>query len=174
MSEVEITLREATGNDTKELLAISQQVSQETDFLIMDERGMNLPEELLATQLDAIYESDTNFLLLAFADDQAIGAASIRASDEARIAHIGEVGIFIAKDYWGLGLGTLMLEELLAIVNEESALGRLELTVQERNPRAIHLYEKFDFQTEAILARGAKSEDGEYLDVRLMSLLVGE
>lgn len=172
MSEVEITLREAIPEDAEKLLQLSKQVSLETDFLIMDERGMNLSSELLAGELAAIYESESNYLLLAFADQEVIGAASIRASDEERIAHIGEVGVFIAKEYWGMGLGTLLMEELIDFANESSIIARLELTVQSRNQAAVHLYEKIGFETEGLLKRGAKSLQGEYLEVRLMSLMI--
>ena len=174
MSEVEMTLREAIPDDAKQLIALSQQVSRETDFLIMDENGMNLPVALLAEELGAIYESETNFLIVALVGETLVGAASIRAGVEPRIEHIGEVGIFIAKEYWGLGLGTLLMEELLFVATQSPILGRLELTVQERNQAAIHLYEKMGFQTEAFIQRGAKSETGEYLQTRLMSFLLND
>ena len=172
MSEVEVTLREAIPEDAAQLLALSQQVSRETDFLLMDENGMGLPVDLLAQELGAIYDSPNNFLVVAFVGEILAGAASIRAGVEPRIEHIGEVGIFIAKEYWGFGLGTLMMEEVLWLAKESQQLARLELTVQERNTAAIHLYEKIGFYTEAQMKRGAKSETGEYIDTRLMSLLI--
>ena len=52
------------------------------------------------------------------------------------MAHVGEIGLSILKDYWGMGLGSLLLEELLEWISEVGLLTRLELTVQARNERA--------------------------------------
>ena len=38
--EISLTIREAQPNDASELLAMMQQVEEETDFLVMDEQGM--------------------------------------------------------------------------------------------------------------------------------------
>ncbi|OJG90049.1 hypothetical protein RV16_GL001859 [Enterococcus saccharolyticus] len=148
-----------------------KQVSQETEFLVMDE-GLNLTPASLAHHIEAIDDSENNLLLLAYNGAQLIGTASVRASDEKRIAHIGEVGISILKDYWGFGLGSVLLEEVIAWAHDSAGIRRLELTVQAQNKRAIHLYEKFDFQVEATMARGAVGNDGRFLDVLLMSVMI--
>jgi RimJ/RimL family protein N-acetyltransferase len=88
------------------------------------------------------------------------------------LKHIGEIGISILKEYWGYGLGTVMLEEIIAWAKEAGVIKRLEIKVQERNTRALNLYEKVDFETEGIIRRGFLSEDNEYLDIVLMSYLV--
>ncbi|MEG2644429.1 MAG: GNAT family N-acetyltransferase, partial [Enterococcus sp.] len=67
MSEVEITLREAIPDDAAEIQKVSRQIAKETDFLIMDETGLGLTEELLQLQLADLYESENNILLLALA-----------------------------------------------------------------------------------------------------------
>ena len=41
---------------------------------------------------------------------------------------------------------------------------RLELTVQARNERAVHLYQKFGFDIEGTKKRGARTKNGEFLD----------
>ncbi|REC33373.1 GNAT family N-acetyltransferase [Enterococcus pseudoavium] len=172
MSEVEITLREAIPADAAEVLRVSQQIAAETDFLIMDEVGLCLTEELLSLQLADLYESENNLLLLAFADEKILGMASVKAASEYTVAHIGEIGISILKEYWGIGLGTALLDEVIDWSEQASPLRRLELTVQTRNQRAIHLYQKFGFTTEAKLVRGARDVDGNFLDVLLMSKLI--
>ncbi len=172
MSEaIDLIIREAQAIDAENILAVMKQVSQETEFLVMDE-GLNLTPALLAHHIEAIDDSENNLLLLAYNGAQLIGTASVRASDEKRIAHIGEVGISILKDYWGFGLGSVLLEEVIAWAHDSAGIRRLELTVQAQNKRAIHLYEKFDFQVEATMARGAVGDDGRFLDVLLMSVMI--
>jgi RimJ/RimL family protein N-acetyltransferase len=172
MSEVEITLREAIPEDAADLLKVSRQIAKETDFLIMDEAGLGLDEELLELQLANLYESENNVLLLALADDRIVGMASVKAGPEYTVAHIGEMGISVLKELWGIGLGSALLDEVIYLSEKASPLRRLELTVQKRNERAIHLYQKFGFETEATMARGARDAQGEFLEVLLMSKLI--
>ncbi|MDT2614167.1 GNAT family N-acetyltransferase [Enterococcus dongliensis] len=172
MSDIEITLREAIPDDAAELLQVSRKIAQETDFLIMDEAGLGLNTELLALQLADLYESENNLLLLAFADEKIIGMASVKAARESAVAHIGEIGVSVLKEFWGISLGSTLLAEVIDWSEKESSLRRLELTVQKRNERARYLYEKFGFITEATMARGAKTLHGDFLDVLLMSRLI--
>lgn len=170
--EISLTIREAQPNDASELLAMMQQVEEETDFLVMDEQGMELTHEALALSIEYLQDSNNNLLLLACMGQKIIGVVSVKGSEQYRISHVGEVGISILKDYWGLGLGTMLLEEVLIWVKENGVLFRLELDVQTRNERAVHLYQKMGFEIEALMKRGARTDDGDFLDVYRMSLLI--
>lgn len=173
MSEAfEVTIREAEPADALALLKFTKKVALETEFLVMDELGIVLTEELLALQLADLAESDNNLLLLAFVGEELVGNASVKASSDPLIRHIGEVGISILKEYWHLGLGTILLKEIIYWAQEMAEIFRLELTVQTRNQRAIQLYQKMGFEKEASMARGARSQSGEFLTVDLMSLLI--
>lgn len=50
--EISLTIREVQPNDASELLAMMQQVEEETDFLVMDEKGMELTPEALALSIE--------------------------------------------------------------------------------------------------------------------------
>lgn len=168
-SEVNLLIRQAKASDAHDLLTLSQQVASETDYLIMDEYGMGLSEELLAEQLNLLAHAENQLLLLAFDGNTCIGAASIKGNDEYRIQHIGEVGIFILKAYWSLGIGSILMEELLAYAEAVACFKRLELTVQARNYPAQALYQKFGFIQEGCLKYGARTDTGELVDVYLMA-----
>lgn len=169
---VDVVIREALPEDAEKLLAVSQQIGEETEFLVMDGTGMDVDPQSLAFSLEQLHFSPNNLILLVFVDEELAGMASVRASEKERVNHIGEIGISLLKEFWGFGLGSLLMEELIAWAQESGIIRRLELTVQARNPRAIHLYENFGFNTEVIMKRGAKSNAGEFLDVHLMSLLI--
>lgn len=173
MSEaVDISIRETQPEDAAGLKAAMEQIGSETDFLVMDEAGMQLSPELLAGQLTLIAESANNLSLVALDGKRIIGSASVLAESQPRVAHIGEVGISILKEYWGMGLGAYMMEELILWAEASGIIRRLELMVQVRNERAVKLYEKFGFTIEGTLKRGARSDEGQFLDVYLMSLLI--
>src|SRR5699024_8844792 len=76
--ELDLTIREAIPEDAAELLKMTRQIGRETEFLVMDEKGINLPEELLAIQLEDIYESPNNTLFVALLGEQIIGTASLK------------------------------------------------------------------------------------------------
>ncbi len=170
--EIALIIREAVPEDAQNVLALMQKVGQETDFLVMDEKGSNLTPAALAIEIDYLRDSINNLLLVAILDETIVGTISVRAAEQYRISHVGEIGISILKEYWGMGLGTMMLEEVLFWAKENGVLFRLELDVQTRNERAVHLYKKLGFQIEATMKRGARKDNGEFLDVYRMSLLI--
>lgn len=172
MTELQVTIREAVPEDAAELLAVLKIIGKETPFLVMDEKGLELTTEEMMYNLADLYESSNNVLLVAFVDGSIVGTASVKASAKQRMEHIGEIGISLLKEFWGFGLGSLLMEEILLWAKASKVIRRLELTVQDRNQRAIHVYEKMGFQTEAIMKRGAKTDEGEFLEVHLMSQLI--
>ncbi|HSV85375.1 MAG TPA: GNAT family protein [Levilinea sp.] len=85
-----------------------------------------------------------------------------------------EVGIFIGdKQYWNQGYGRKAMEILLVHAFSTMNLHRIFLRVFETNPRAIHSYEKAGFQHEGRM-RAAHFQNGQYIDVLLMSALQPE
>ncbi|EME8252349.1 GNAT family N-acetyltransferase [Enterococcus faecium] len=170
--EIGIILREAVPDDAKDILSMMEQVNSETEFLALDEAELLLPPETLSEELSYMYESNNNLLLLAINEGTIVGTASVKADSQFRLSHVGEVGISILQEYWGMGLGTLMLEEIINWAKEMGVLFRLELDVQVRNERAVHLYQKMGFQIEEVMPRGARTDLGEFLDVYKMSYLI--
>ena len=77
--EVGIILREAVPGDAKDILLMMGQVNKETEFLVLDEAELLLPPETLEEELDYIYESNNNLLLLAIYEGTMIGTASVKA-----------------------------------------------------------------------------------------------
>lgn len=172
MIKQEVSFREATGQDAKGIIALFNQVGSETEFLIMDETGFKGEEEALAKVLDQGLESPNHFCLLALLGDAPIGILSIKAGFQDRINHIGDLFIAIAKPYWGQGIGQILMEEAVSWAEYSDTIRRLELTVQARNIRAVKLYQAFGFEIEGTKRRGAKTRNGEFLDVYLMGRLI--
>ena len=77
--EISLTIREAQPNDASELLAMMQQVEEETDFLVMDEQGMELTPEALALSIEYLQDSNNNLLLLDCMGQKIIGVVSVKA-----------------------------------------------------------------------------------------------
>ena len=172
MEELAITLREAVPEDAEQLLRIMKTLDNQTPFLLVNQQSLNHDNNYMAEQIDYIYEQDNQLILLAFNHDELIGVATVMGETDEPVKHIGEIGISILQDYWGCGLGSLMLEEIIYWAEETTIIKRLEIKVQERNQRAIHLYQKMSFEVEGTIRRGFLSENGDYLDIILMSYLL--
>ena len=105
-------------------------------------------------------------------DDAIAGLVSITADFHERIRHIGQVFIVVKRAFWNQGLGKFLLEEAIDWAENSGVIRRLELTVQVRNERAVHLYQAFGFEIEGIQKRGAYLAEGKFLDVYLMGKLI--
>jgi RimJ/RimL family protein N-acetyltransferase len=85
-----------------------------------------------------------------------------------------ELGIFIGeKAFWNQGYGREAIEMLLQFGFNGLNLNRIFLRVDETNLGGIHCYEHAGFIQEGRL-RQAKFEDGQYIDLLLMSILRSE
>ncbi|NQI71581.1 GNAT family N-acetyltransferase [Streptococcus suis] len=174
MTEKEVYFSEAEPADAVAFIDFMNQVASETDYLVMDESGFRFSPEEMERIFEAGIENPSELCLLAKVGSEVIGAISVKSSKQFRISHIGNIFIAIKKDYWGHGLGTILLDEVIEWAQEMEVLKRLELTVQVRNQAAVHLYQKMGFVIEGTQLRGARTDEGEWLDLYYMGRLIGE
>lgn len=174
MAEKEVYFSEAEPADAVAFIDFMNQVARESDYLVMDESGFRFSQEEMERIFEAGIENPGELCLLAKVGSEVIGAISVKSSKQFRISHIGNIFIAIKKDYWGHGLGTILLDEVIEWAQEMDLLKRLELTVQVRNQAAVHLYQKMGFVIEGTQVRGARTDEGEWLDLYYMGRLIGE
>ncbi|HEL1587297.1 TPA: GNAT family N-acetyltransferase [Streptococcus suis] len=172
MIKKEIYFSEAEPADAAAFIDFMNQVALETDFLVMDETGFRFSQEQMETIFEAGIENPRELCLLAKVGSEVIGAISVKSFRQFRISHIGTIFIAIKKEYWGHGIGSILLEEVSNWAKEVGLLSRLELTVQVRNQAAVHLYQKFGFEIEGTQKRGARTDEGEWLDLYYMGKLL--
>jgi ribosomal protein S18 acetylase RimI-like enzyme len=75
----------------------------------------------------------------------------------------------VLKEYRGQGIGSALLHQALAEARNRG-MERVELSVFDSNLGAIHLYEKFNFETEG-RKKKARKIDGRYEDIIVMALI---
>lgn len=170
--KIEVMIREAIPSDAKKILEFSVQSGSETPFLVYGEEGLDLSESFETIYLEGLLEKDNEVMLLAtINDEELIGIASVGSSHKEKIRHVGEVGITVSEEFWGFGIGTVLMEEIEIWAKESKVIRRLELIVHADNERAIHLYEKMGYKKEGVLAR-AMQIDGIFYEGVIMSLLI--
>ncbi|MEJ6000195.1 GNAT family N-acetyltransferase [Paucibacter soli] len=101
--------------------------------------------------------------LVASAGLHSVGAALRRR-------HVMALGIAVARDAQGQGVGSAILQALLDFADNWGQVLRVELTVYADNARAIRLYERFGFVQEGRMKAYAL-RDGAYVDTLAMARL---
>jgi len=110
-------------------------------------------------------------LVAVTADGRLIGSAGVHAASPAlRRRHAMGLGISVAPDWQGQGVGTALMAGLCDYADRWLGVLRLELTVYADNARALALYERFGFEREGLM-RAYALRDGVYVDTVAMARL---
>ena len=170
-NEKEITLknnrkaifRTQSATDADRLLDYIKTASGETDFLLRypeEYESMSIEQE--EQWIDSARYSPNVLMITCFIDGKVSGNCQINFKSGIKTRHIASVAIAVLRDYWNLGIGSAMFEELIT-----AAIGRgveiMELEFIEGNDRARHLYEKFGFRVVSEKPNAFKLKDGTML-----------
>ena len=146
-----IILRSPDMFDAEQLLEHMRQTSAETEFMSRYPEEITVSVEAQSRFLQMIENDADNFMLAAYIDDRMVGNAGVtRVRENLKYRHRANFGISLREEVCGLGLGTLMMQEILEIV-KGATFEQLELTVFGDNARAIRLYEKMWFKKVGVL-----------------------
>lgn len=166
-----LTIRRAREEDAGEIVRISDKIGGETDNLTfgIDDYYLSIEEERILIR--NIRLRHNCLLIVGIVDGRIVGVLSFIASNRKRIMHRGDMGIYILKDYWNLGIGSCMIEHFLKWAGENETIKKVALEVRIDNERAINLYKKFGFEIEGHFKKSLFI-DGEYYDTYYMGKLI--
>lgn len=132
-----------------------QDVSSQVETWLAREALLSRPEALIAELLGG----------------DPVGLVVLRVDrPEARSV---ELSLLVDATHWGQGLGTDVLESVLAACFDGWGVHRVGVRVEEDNARALALYRRLGFQDEGCL-RQAAFRDGRHADILLFGLLATE
>lgn len=162
------TLRSAEPEDAPLMLKYMKIMLGETPFLLRSPEEFNYTAEDEARVLAGRKDDPRSLMLVAEMDGEIIAAADVCSHGaKSRLWHRGEVGISVRKDFWRQGIGSAMMDRLVAFARE-AGYEQLELTVESKNIRAINLYLKNGFVVYGTRPHGMKYADGTYENDYLM------
>ena len=127
MTEQEVIIEEAQVSDAAALSNLLERVSQETDFIVADSI---LSQEDMAIFLERHLAAVNEICLVVRVGRELAGVLNVSSSDSSQTNHIGDIFIAVRKEYWGYGLGSLLMEVALDWACHTPMIRRLELTVQ--------------------------------------------
>jgi len=88
--------------------------------------------------------------------------------------NFGEIGYVINKSYWGRGITTRALMELIKFGFDYLGLERIQIAHATDNIASQRVIEKCDFRLEGHTRHSEKRKTGEYADHKIYSILKGE
>lgn len=129
-------------------------------------------EEIWRQRLtEGLAPGKTDLLLVATLDGKVVGMAGLHPDGMAlRRRHAMSLGICVAADAQGHGVGKALMAALLDYADNWAQVLRTELIVYTDNERAIGLYKRFGFQIEGTL-RAHALRNGQYVDAYTMARL---
>ena len=154
------TLRSAAPSDAAAMIEFLRISNEETYFMMRYPEEITLTEEEETTILKNWEAQPNKLLLLAFAE-------------HLKTQHRGRFGISVKQDYWGSGIGSLLLQEILSFA-KKNGIKQIELGVYSDNLRAQKLYERFGFTEWGRLPNAYKLKDGSYRDEINMALTLND
>ena len=162
-------LRSPRYEDIEGLLEYLYITAGETEFVLRypEECGKYTYEGEKAI-IDRFNASDREAMILCIVDGVIAGVCDIRASTNIKTRHRAAVAIAQRRDFWNLGIGTKMFEELIRIAEGIDDVIQMELEFVEGNDRTRHLYEKMGFRIVGIRPNAIRLKNGTLLNEYIM------
>lgn len=167
-----IDLRTAEGRDAEHILEFNRTVIASEAHLLTVPEEFTLTVEEEREWIEQMRGNDNNLVILAVDQGRIVGLLDFQSGQKRRIAHTGSFGMSVRGDYQGGGIGKALLQTLVEWAEKHPRLEKISLEVFATNVKAIELYMKMGFMRESLLRRQIKLQDGNYVDVIGMGLLL--
>lgn len=139
-----LRIRRAGREDAAEMLEYVKIIGSETNFLLFGAEGLPYTVEQEADVLERFNAAERGGFFLGRIEGEVACSCNLSFYSRKRLAHIAEVALASQKKFWGIGVGSAMMETLIALAKEQGAK-TIELGVYADNLRAQALYKKFGF-----------------------------
>jgi len=162
-------LRSPCEKDAEEMLQFIIKASGETDFLMrFPEEWAEFSLEQERTFIHEDYYNQNSLMIACVVDGRIVGNCQISFRTGKKDRHRASVAIALLKEFWNLGIGTKMFEELIRIAKERDGVCQIELDFIEGNSRARSLYEKMGFRITGVKPDAIRMKDGTFVNEYMM------
>jgi L-amino acid N-acyltransferase YncA len=158
-----VLLRPMVAEDQDALYEFFKAIPKEDARYLRDDVSSRLLVEKWAKNLN--YEK--TLPILALKDDVVIGDATINRRRFGWKWHLGTVRVFVHKEYRDVGLGHLMIEELVDIAHK-LGIEKLIVEIPELSTAAIHAFNRAGFYRVAEIPNMVKDRENMPVGVVVM------
>jgi ribosomal-protein-alanine N-acetyltransferase len=156
----QIIFRNLTPEDSESFLKFREQVPHDSTNT-MQYVGMQFPSlEETAKRLGTQQDDKIILNIGAFDSGKVVGYLNFRMQNPEHpwVQHLGQFGMMVLKEYWGLGIGKKLLE-LQEPLELAKVITLIEAMVRVKNDRGVKLYEHNGYKIEGTRRRAAKIND---------------
>jgi ribosomal protein S18 acetylase RimI-like enzyme len=167
-NDIEVHIRIGQLDDAKAILDIKRDVISENAYWIPTTDEFNMTVTQQRDSIQKILENEREIIIIAEVNGIVVGWLEFESQTLKKISHTGSFGIMIHKDYRGMGIGRMLVNELLDWAEKNSFIEKVSLGVFSTNHRAISLYKSMGFEEEGRKIKEIRMNENEYIDDILM------
>ena len=163
----DFTVRRTTVNDIDDQFDLMDAVAAERRWI-----GTEPPidrDERRPRWEAQLNDESTGVSFMAEVDGRMIGCLGLHLEPYG----VADLGMFIADDWRGRGVGSALMEAAIAWAKSSPA-HKIALSLWPHNEAARALYDKFGFVEEGVLRRHYRRQNGELWDAVVMGLLLDD
>lgn len=160
-------------DDAQELLDYLRKTSGETPYLLRTPQECTLTLEEEKAIIEGWLSAPGECHIVCEIGGRLAGACMFSRKTKNKNSHRALLGIALLKAFWGLGIGTAMMNELCRIARE-TGVEQIELEVIEGNERAMALYRKMGFTVTGAIPDAIRLADGTRLQEIYMVKRLGD
>lgn len=166
-------IRTAVPKDAPGIIALMKSVVKEKIYLLNDADEY---KETIKTKIKSIRKfrkQNGKLMMVALINNTIAGYATFENFDFRKAMHAGYLSIYIIRKFRSIGLGKVLMKELIKWGKKNKIIRKLCLVTFSSNKRAIGLNIKTGFKIEGI-CRGDVKINGKYYDNILMYKFVNK
>jgi RimJ/RimL family protein N-acetyltransferase len=167
-----VRVRVAVPEDAAGVVGVRRATAEELLYTVAEPDEIDLDE---TREREAIVRSSEEpgwRFLVAECGGVVVGYLEFSNGIKRRTRHSGIFAIYLLDGWRGLGIGRILIEQLLDWARANPLIEKITLAVFASNERARALYERCGFAVEGYCPRDLKRADGTYDDSVLMYVLV--
>lgn len=154
-----IVLRAPGRNDAHELNSFYYDICGESEYLARYQEECTFNDANEIKRIANSIDSPNDMMIICMANGRIAGTCEFVGYDKLKCKHRAQIMMALSQEYWGKGIGSAMLNELIEIAKAQG-IEQLELEMIEGNERALSLYKKFGFETVAEIPDAYRLKDG--------------
>lgn len=167
-----MTVRCAEEADAAALLRLIARLGDEPKFSVFERDEFTVTVERQREKIREFLEAPGCLMLVAEENGTLVGEINFHSPERRRLRHRGEVGLSVAQEWRGRGVGRVMLEAVIGWCTAHPVIEKINLKVFAINERAIALYRSLGFAEEGRRVREIRLPSGQFSDDILMALFV--
>lgn len=154
-------LKSPCVEDAEKMLNYIKTACGETEFLLRYPEEWEVSIEKEEAWVKRLLAAPDTLAITCYVDGEVAGNCEITFRGGMKTSHRATIAIAILRDFWDLGIGHAMFEELI-VAAKDRGTEIMELEFIEGNNRAKHLYEKCGFRVVCEKPNAFKLKDGTY------------